>query len=199
MPPLPGTDEPLPPLQGAESEARAIADILDVQPLIGAAATKAAVLADLPEADIIHLATHGLLEDLGTGIPGALALAPTAEDSGYLTAAEILALTLTAQLAVLSACDTGQGDITGDGVVGLSRSLLTAGVDSVAVTLWSIPDEPTELLMTTFYETLKTNPNRAIALQQAMLKTRDQFPHPANWSAFQLYGQSGTTAPVILP
>lgn len=199
MPSLPGTNQPLPALLGAEAEAKAIASLLDVQPLIGAAATKAAVLEDLPAADIIHLATHGLLEDLGTGVPGALALAPTANDAGYLTAAEILELPLTAQLAVLSACDTGQGDITGDGVVGLSRSLLTAGVDSVAVTLWSIPDEPTELLMTTFYEKLKTHPNRAIALQQAMLATRDQFPHPANWSAFQLYGQSGAAAPVMLP
>jgi len=195
MPNAPGTDEPLPPLSGAESEARAIATLLNTEPLIGPAATKSAVLAAMPQANIIHLATHGLLEDLGTGVPGVLALAPTAEDAGYLTAAEILALPLTAQLAVLSACNTGQGTITGDGVLGLSRSLLTAGVDSVAVTLWSIPDEPTELLMTTFYDALQTTPNRAIALQQAMLKTREQFPHPANWSAFQLYGHSGEAAP----
>ena len=199
MPALPGTDQPLSPLQGAEDEARAIATLLNTQPLIGAAATKAAVLEDLPQAKIIHLATHGLLEDLGTGVPGALALTPTAEDTGYLTAAEILELPLTAQLAVLSACDTGQGEITGDGVIGLSRSLLTAGVDTVAVTLWSIPDDSTQFLMTTFYEALQTTTNRAVAMQQAMLATRQEFPHPIYWSAFQLYGQSGAVTSAVVP
>ena len=190
MPADPNTGQPLQPLLGAETEALAVAAALNTQPLIGDAATKPAVMADIEQADIIHLATHGLLDDFGTGIPGVLALAPTPNDSGYLTAAEILDLSFTAQLAVLSACNTGQGSITGDGVVGLSRSLLTAGVDNVMVTLWSIPDEPTAVMMTAFYEALKTEPNRAIALRQAMLTTREQFEHPTNWAAFTLYGLS---------
>ena len=190
MPADPNTGRPLQPLIGAETEALAVAATLNTQPLIGAAATKSAVMAAIEQADIIHLATHGLLDDFGTGIPGVLALAPTPNDSGYLTAAEILDLSLTAQLAVLSACNTGQGSITGDGVVGLSRSLLTAGVDNVMVTLWSIPDEPTAVMMTAFYDALKTEPNRAIALRQAMLATRKQFEHPTNWAAFTLYGLS---------
>ncbi|MGD1941575.1 MAG: CHAT domain-containing protein [Leptolyngbyaceae cyanobacterium] len=190
MPADPNTGQPLQPLFGAETEALAVAEILGTQPLIGDAAPKSAVMADIEQADIIHLATHGLLDDFGTGIPGVLALAPTSNDSGYLTAAEILDLSFTAQLAVLSACNTGQGSITGDGVVGLSRSLLTAGVNNVMVTLWSIPDEPTAVMMTAFYEALKTEPNRAIALRQAMLTTRAQYEHPTNWAAFTLYGLS---------
>ncbi|HBW89943.1 MAG TPA: hypothetical protein DEG17_13955, partial [Cyanobacteria bacterium UBA11149] len=51
-----------------------------------------------------------------------------------------------AELVVLSACDTGRGKITGDGVVGLSRSLITAGVPSIVVSLWSVPDDSTEFL-----------------------------------------------------
>ena len=191
MPNDPNTGVPLPNLAGAQQEALDIAAILNVQPLIGGAATKAAVLSDMRTAQILHFATHGLLDDFGTGMPGALALAPTDEDAGFLTAAEIMELPLNAQLAVLSACDTGQGMITGDGVVGLSRSLLTAGVDTVLVSLWSIPDQQTALLMTEFYRELQQTPNRAIALRQAMLTTRQQYEHPYHWAAFMAFGQMG--------
>jgi CHAT domain-containing protein len=90
-------------------------------------------------ARIIHLATHGLLDDI-RGIGSAIALAPDSsftkggveESNGLLTAEEIFDMKLNAELVVLSACDTGRGRITGDGVVGLSRSLISAGVSSAA-------------------------------------------------------------------
>ena len=191
MPDDPATGNPLITLQGAEEEALAIASILNTQPLIGAEATKQAVLSQMPDAEVIHLATHGLLDDFGTGMPGALALTPTVADSGFLTAAEIMNLQLQAQLVVLSACNTGQGTITGDGVVGLSRSLLTSGVDTVMVSLWSVPDQQTAFLMTEFYKALQETPNRAIALRQAMLTIRQQYEHPYHWAAFTLFGKLG--------
>ncbi|MDB9525262.1 CHAT domain-containing protein [Oscillatoria sp. CS-180] len=193
MPKDPTSGLPLSPLVGAELEALEVAAILNTEPLTREAATKSAVVNEMSDAKIIHLATHGLLDDFGTGIPGILAFAPTAGDSGYLTAAEILDMTLTAQLAVLSACDTAQGHITGDGVIGLSRSLLTAGVDSVVVTLWSIPDDATAILMGEFYRELQETPNRAIALRNAMLTTRQNpdHAHPYKWAAFSLYGHTG--------
>lgn len=192
MPIDPATGSPLPPLSGAQQEAQTIAPLLNTQPLLGSAATKATVIPQMEQAAIAHFATHGLLDDFGTGIPGALALAPTATDSGFLTAAEIFTLPLQARLVVLSACDTGLGKITGDGVVGLSRSFLTAGVESLVVSLWSVPDEPTALLMAEFYRQLQQQPDRAVALQQAMLTTRDRYPQPANWAAFALFGLTGT-------
>ncbi|MGB3493004.1 MAG: CHAT domain-containing protein [Elainellaceae cyanobacterium] len=195
MPNDPATGSSLPPLLGAEQEALDIAPLLNANPLIGAAATKAAVVSSLSEVAIAHFATHGMLDDFGTGIPGALALTPTSTDTGFLTAAEIFRLPLAAQLVVLSACDTGRGNITGDGVVGLSRSFLTAGVESVVVSLWSVPDAPTALLMTEFYRQLQQNPNRAIALRQAMLATREQYPHPSAWAAFTLFGETGAARP----
>ncbi|MEL7313795.1 MAG: CHAT domain-containing protein, partial [Cyanobacteria bacterium J06559_3] len=191
MPDDPATGTPLIDLQGAEEEAVAIASILNTQPLLGAAATKQTVLSQIRDAEVIHLATHGLLDDFGTGMPGALALTPTASDAGFLTAAEIMNLQLQAQLVVLSACNTGQGTITGDGVVGLSRSLLTSGVDTVMVSLWSVPDQQTAFLMTEFYKELKETPNRAIALRKAMLTVRQQYEHPYHWAAFTLFGKLG--------
>ncbi len=189
--------QPLPPLPGAEQEALKVAELLQTKALIGSQATKAAVKQRLPNARVIHLATHGLLEFgnqnsyvslQGLGVPGAIALAPSPEDDGLLTADEILNFHLNAELVVLSACNTGQGRITGDGVIGLSRAFISAGAPSVVVSLWAVPDAPTAELMTSFYQNLQKNPDKAIALRQAMLDTMETYPRPIDWAAFTLIG-----------
>jgi len=182
--------EQLASLPGAEQEAKAIATLLKTKAITGDAATKATVIQQMQNAKLIHLATHGLLDDFrGLGIPGAIALAPAGKDDGLLTASEILDLKLKADLVVLSACDTGSGRITGDGVIGLSRSLIGAGVPSVVVSLWAVPDAPTASLMTTFYQALPKTGNKAQALRQAMLTTMQQYPNPIDWAAFTLIGE----------
>ncbi|MEM9003163.1 MAG: tetratricopeptide repeat protein [Cyanobacteria bacterium P01_F01_bin.86] len=184
----------LSPLPGTEAEALAIGEFLNTTPLIGDQATEATVKQQLPAASLIHLATHGLLEygdPLASGVqdlPGAVALAPGIGEDGLLTAAEILEIDLQAELAILSACDTGRGRITGDGVVGLSRSLMAAGVPSVIVSLWAVPDAPTAELMIEFYRQLQQGQTKVQALRQAMLATMQQYPEPINWAAFTLTG-----------
>jgi CHAT domain-containing protein/Tfp pilus assembly protein PilF len=181
----------LSPLPSAEQEALAIANLLKTKALTGDRATKAVVEQQMTKARIIHLATHGLLNDFkGFGVPGAIALAPSSNNNGLLTSSEILDMKFNAELVVLSACDTGRGDITGDGVIGLSRSLITAGVPSVIVSLWAVPDAPTASLMTQFYQNLQQNPDKAQALRNAMLTTMKQHPNPKNWAAFTLIGES---------
>ena len=184
----------LAPLPGTETEAWAIGDLLGLSPLIGEQATEAQIKQQLPNAPLIHLATHGLL-DYGVpqasgvlDVPGALAFTPGAGEDGLLTAAEIFEMDLQAELAILSACDTGRGRITGDGVVGLSRALITAGVPDVMVSLWAVPDMPTAALMTEFYRQLQQGQSKAQALRQAMLTTRQITPDPINWAAFTLIG-----------
>lgn len=200
MPLIPTSDnnpaEKLSNLPGAESEGRQVAQKLNTQFLTGNKATKATVLKQLPNARYIHLATHGLLEDYaGFGIPGAIALAPSGKDNGFLTSSEIQELNLKAELAVLSACDTGKGDITGDGVVGLSRALIIAGVPSVVVSLWAVPDAPTAELMVEFYRNFQERKlDKAQALRQAMLtimKKDNNRDNPVKWGAFTLIGQAG--------
>lgn len=178
----------LPQLPGAEAEAKAIANVFQSQPTIGAGATKTFVIQQMASSRIIHLATHGLLDNT-RGLSSAIALAPSDRDNGLLTAEEIFDLQLNAELVVLSACDTGRGRLTGDGVIGLSRSFISAGVSSIIVSLWSIPDAPTALLMKQFYENLE-HYNKAQALRQAMLKTMEKAPHPRNWAAFTLIGEA---------
>lgn len=176
-------------LPGAEREARAIAQLLSTRPLIGAQATESTLVEQLPKAGIIHLATHGLLDNL-MGFQSSLALTPGGEQDGFLTAREILQLKLNAHLVVLSACDTGRGRISGDGVVGLSRSFIAAGVPSVIVSLWKVPDEPTASLMQAFYQNLQQDPDKAKALRNAMLSALEQYPDPKDWAAFTLIGEA---------
>jgi len=184
----------LTPLPGAETEAKAIASLLNTKPLIGSEATESEVVKRLPQARIIHLATHGIFNGI-QGLNSGIALTPdfqggNQKNDGLLTAGEIFDLKLNADLVVLSACDTGRGKITGDGVVGLSRSFISAGVPSVLVSLWSVPDAPTASLMTEFYQNLSKNPDKATALRQAMLTTMKQHPAPKDWAAFTLIGEA---------
>lgn len=181
---------PLNSLPGAEREARAVALRFHATPLIGAAASKDEVLRRLPNAGIVHLATHGLLDQTTGGYQSALALAPKDGDSGFLTTLEIQNLKLDADLVVLSACDTGRGKMSGDGILGLSRSFLTAGTPSLMVSLWSITDSSTAYLMDRFYQRLQQGQNKAQSLRGAMLDTMQKDPAPGNWAAFTLLGET---------
>ena len=188
------TPQQLTPLPGAEKEAKAIAKLFKTQALTGNQATETKVTQRLPQARLIHLATHGLFDNV-QGLNSGIALTPSPSSQnegsdGLLTAGEILDLNLNAELVVLSACDTGRGRISGDGVIGLSRSLISAGVPSVLVSLWSVPDAPTAELMTEFYQNLQNNPDKATALRQAMLKIMKQHPNPRDWAAFTLIGEA---------
>lgn len=176
-------------LPNAEQEARAIAPLFNTQAITGKQGTKQTILQQMSEVRVIHLATHGSFDDRN-GFKSWLALAPSEQDSGILTAEEVAQLKLKADLVVLSACDTGRGRVTGDGVIGLSRSFITAGVPSVIVSLWAVPDAPTADLMQAFYQQLKHNLDEAQALRQAMLKTLKTHPNPKDWAAFTLIGEA---------
>jgi CHAT domain-containing protein/Tfp pilus assembly protein PilF len=180
-----GEPEALANLPGSEAEAKTVAEILKVTPLIGQAADKQQVVKLLKDSPIVHLATHGLLRTLKGDIPGAIVLT-----NGFLTSSEIFDMQLQADLVVLSACDTGRGDLTGDGVVGLSRSLAVAGVPSVIVSLWEVSDDATMSLMSEFYRNLRVKKlAKSQALRQAMLTTMQLYPKPTLWSAFMLVGE----------
>jgi CHAT domain-containing protein/tetratricopeptide (TPR) repeat protein len=192
MPSIPGNPpRKLPNLPGAEIEAKTVAQRLNTQPLLGNQATKANLMSQIQTVGLIHLATHGVLDDLELIDipPGALALAPTSSDKGFLSATEVSGLKLSADLAILSACNTGRGRVTGDGVIGISRAFMTAGVPSVVVSLWSVPDAPTSELMGQFYQFKKTM-SKAHALRQAMLTMMKKYPNPVDWAAFNLMGEA---------
>jgi tetratricopeptide (TPR) repeat protein len=174
------------PLAGAEKEAIAIGSILKTTPLIGAKADKNVVISKMRSASIIHLATHGLLDKVKGDIPGAIALT-----NGLLTSNEIFDLKLQANLVVLSACDTGGGDLSGDGVIGLSRALAVAGTPSVAVSLWSVNDSATQELMVEFYQNwYGKGMDKDQSMRQAMLEVMKSREKPRDWAAFTILGEA---------
>ncbi len=169
-------------LPGAEKEAEAIAQLLNTTPITGRRATKSRITRLMSNANIIHLATHGT--------PSSLAFAPSGQDQGFLTEGAIYQLNLTADLVVLSAGETGLGQITTDGVVGIARPFVAAGVPSVVISLWQVPDATTSELMIDFHKNLQARQNKAQALRQAMLTTMKKHPEPVNWAGFFLVGES---------
>lgn len=185
--------EPLEDLPHALEEAKEVAKILGTAAVTGEAATKVALLHSMASRRIIHLATHGLLDDFGDdGVPGAIALAPSTDDDGLLTPSEIVRLKLAAELIVLSACNTGRGRITGDGVVGLTRAFIVAGAAGTVVSLWAVGDDSTRHLMTEFYERRRHVRGQAAALREAMLALlkRKGYEDPIHWAAFTFSGDT---------
>jgi CHAT domain-containing protein len=120
-----------------------------------------------------------------------IALTPSAKDDGLLDEVEIYNLkNLNAELVVLSACNTGIGDITTDGVIGLARPFIANGVPSVVVSLWSVYDDTTSTLMIEFYKHLGKTSDKAQALRQAMLTMIKNKNNPVDWSGFLLVGEA---------
>jgi len=136
----------------------------------------------------IHLATHGIMDPVQP-LYSFLLFAPTDEDDGLLTVTEVFGLDLKASLVTLSACQTGLGDLSkGDDIIGLSRAFLYAGSPAVIVSLWSVADQPTALLMTTFYKNLEDrSPQEALSIAQR--EVMKQYPAPYYWAPFQLIGR----------
>jgi CHAT domain-containing protein len=90
---------------------------------------------------------------------------------------------------VLSACETGLGDVqTGEGVFGLRRAFMLAGAKTLVMSLWKVPDEATKELMVDFYRRVLAGEGRADALRKAQLAIKAKHPDPYYWGAFICQG-----------
>ena len=213
-------------LPGATAESEALVERWSrsrrKEPLVhlgGADATESAVVRALRGKSVVHLATHGFFAtgkcksalegDSGVGfdpmVLSGLVLAganqpadPLAPEDGILTAAEVAALDLSGTgLVVLSACETGLGEIqSGEGVLGLRRAFSVAGARTLVMTLWSVPDDETASLMEEFYR-LHLHRRRpqgaATALRRAQLNAlesqrSDGVVRPGIWAGFVAAG-----------
>ncbi len=172
----------------AEDEVKNLGKVYpDARILTGAEASEAAVQLLAPDADVLHLACHGVIDEKDPK-KSHLRLAPDKDNDGFLTADEIMDLNLQCSLVTLSACDTGRGRILmGGEILGLTRAWIYAGTPSVLASLWKVDDRATSRLMTAFYENLKTH-DKAKALQLAQIDMIREGLSPFYWAAFCLYG-----------
>ena len=110
---------------------------------------------------------------------------PETIEDGVLTAKEISQLDLReTDLVVLSACETGLGDVSSEGVFGLQRAFKQAGAQTIIMSLWNVKDDATQYLMTNFYSYLTQGANKRDAFIQARNKCRERYQDPASWAAF---------------
>jgi len=142
----------------------------------------------------LHFATHSLVDESSPSRSAVvLTLDNDPEEDGFLEVNEIADLDLDCDLVVLSACQTGRGQLlSGEGIVGLSRAFLSAGARSVVVSLWSVSDISTGHLMKSFYQQLAGNLSNAAALRLAkleMLHGTTETRHPYYWAPFIAIGK----------
>ena len=140
---------------------------------------------------IIHFACHGIL-DGNIPLRSALILSKVSRDEDdLLQVSEIFDSKLAANLVILSACQTGKGNLElGEGVMGLPRAFFFNGSSSVLSTLWRISDKPAALFMKKYYEFLYDGFSKAGALRKTKLYMRQtKYRDPYYWAGFVLLGE----------
>jgi CHAT domain-containing protein/tetratricopeptide (TPR) repeat protein len=159
----------------------------DVTTLTREKATESWIREHISEFGVIHIASHGEFDPVNP-LFSAIRLAKDGKADGKLQADEIFGLDIRADLVVLSACQTGLGDIrSGDDVVGMNRAFIFAGTHSLMSSLWRVSDVSTAIMMKQFYRSYMTY-GKAESLTRAMQHVKNRYPHPGYWGAFVLTG-----------
>ena len=182
-----------PRLPYAEDEARAVATLFGVKPVVGESATVANVRSHAGDFEILHIAGHISNEHKHPQF-SSIPINESKADEGALELNQVVGLDLRkTNLVVLSGCESQLGRRSrGDDVVGLSRAFMFAGAPSVIASLWKVDDEATQHLMVAFYTHLRAGFTKAEALRAAETDVRKQYPNPYYWSGFVLTGDPGS-------
>jgi len=191
---LRGRSDALPLLKGTVEEARSAHKLLRGKLLTGAKARESTFKSICNEFSVIHLAMHTLADPADPGNTS-LVFTPDADhnEDGLLYSHEIYNLDLGASLVVLSACETGSGEMAaGEGIMSLGRGFLFAGCPNMIFTLWTVDDESGKSIMKSFYRNIKSGQTVATSLRNSKLDYIDSadeiHAHPHFWAAFSAIG-----------
>ena len=192
---------PLPRLLGTRSEARAILSLAPAQKSRQAidfeASRETATDGDLSQYQIVHFATHGLINNRHPELSGlvlSLVDKQGRAQNGFLRLNEVYNLRLPAELVVLSACQTGLGkEVRGEGFIGLTRGFMYAGARRLMASLWQVDDAATSELMGHFYRGMlgdkRLSPASALRAAQIEMWKQKGWQSPYYWAAFALQGE----------
>ncbi|WP_421946614.1 CHAT domain-containing protein [Phaeodactylibacter xiamenensis] len=190
------------PLLANQDEVRQISDFFLVRKFEGEAATREAFLENASYYKALHLATHAKANDK-KGDYSYLCFTEVSDDtttSNRLYASELYLMNLSADMVVLSACETGLGELSkGEGVISLSQAFSKAGARSLITTLWRVSDQASATLMNSFYKHLHSGKTKDAALRNAKLdylhEATGRGAHPFFWAG---YVAQGDMAPLQL-
>jgi CHAT domain-containing protein len=180
-------------LKGAQREAEIISKLFPSKTYIGKNISKAHFLKTAPKAGILHLAMHAEINENEPGL-SRLLFNKNNQDDDNLYLEELYALQLKADLAVLSACNTGLGkESAGRNLESFQRAFTFSGVPATVVSLWEVPDQSTSEIMGSFYKFLKNGNTKSEALKKAKLNYLSahqgtKLAQPYYWTGFVLYG-----------
>jgi CHAT domain-containing protein len=210
------------PLSATEDEVNAIRAMFPSAKVLSKSGARESELKRVTSPKFLHIATHGFFVEnpvglIGSGADGTRGAVPSiakrnpllrsglafagansrisGEDDGILTALEVTGLDLRgSRLVVLSACDTGMGEVkTGEGVFGLRRAFKLAGAESLVMSLWPVSDQVTKELMSGYYRNLKLGLGRGESLRRVQLEmlAKPARRHPFYWASFIHAGEWG--------
>jgi len=203
-PSLPGAirgDSSYRPLPQAEQEVKTLARIYGLgrtRILTGADAREEIVKSEIGRYKILHFATHGSFDDQSPLYSRLLLANSASTEDGVLEAREIMQLNLHADLAVLSACQTGRGNFRpGEGLIGMAWALFIAGTPTTVASQWKVDSASTSALMIAFHRDLESHlspEQRPIAVAQTLrraalnLMSQPRYRHPFYWAGFVVMG-----------
>ncbi len=190
-------------LEGAEKEVKQISDMLPNTKIVTGINATEEYVKSIKNPRILHIATHGYFIKgryqsstqamLNAGLLFAgvvdydrMDTHPLDKEDGKLTAFEVMNMELdSTELVVLSACETGLGQVSKEGVYGLQRAFKVAGAQTIIMSLWKVNDEATQSLMTKFYENWqKKKMDKRVAFETAQKEIRKEYKEPYYWGAF---------------
>ncbi|MCF8338762.1 MAG: CHAT domain-containing protein [Bacteroidales bacterium] len=182
------------PIPGISTEVKNISNTYKSTVFRDTLATEKTFKREAPEYSVLHLAMHAIVDDENPMYSKLVFYQDSAnKNQGLLNTYELFELSLSAEMAVLSACNTGYGKLQrGEGIMSLARGFLYAGVPNVVMTLWPIEDESTSKIMNLFYKELAKGKEKDEALRQAKLRFLENTDmlnaHPHFWGSFVTIG-----------